>query len=74
MVPRPGVERTTSLSIKLSIMVKPIPLRSSPPVVNMGWRAFSMSGMPRPWSRTVTSSTWSGQMRTFTTTWPMESG
>ena len=48
VVPRPAVERTVRLSMKLSIMVKPMPLRSSPPVVNMGCRALSISGMPRP--------------------------
>src|SRR5699024_4174274 len=32
-VPLPSAERTVSLSIKLSMMVKPMPLRSSPPVV-----------------------------------------
>ena len=48
VVPRPGTERTVTASMKLSIMVKPMPLRSAPPVVNMGWRACSMSGMPRP--------------------------
>ena len=32
-VPLPGVERTFTASIKLSIMVKPMPLRSSVPVV-----------------------------------------
>ena len=36
VVPLPGVLLTFSLSIKLSIMVKPIPLRSSPPVVYIG--------------------------------------
>ena len=51
VVPRPGFERTRRLSIKLSIMVKPIPLRSSPPVVNMGDRARLISGMPTPLSR-----------------------
>ena len=48
VVPRPATDRTFKLSIKLSMMVKPMPLRSSPPVVNMGCRAFSTSGMPRP--------------------------
>ena len=33
VVPFPGVERTRSLSMKLPMMVKPMPLRSSPPVV-----------------------------------------
>ena len=47
-VPFPGTERTVNLSIKLSIIVKPMPLRSSPPVVNMGCRALSTSDIPRP--------------------------
>jgi hypothetical protein len=55
VVPRPARERTFSVSIKLSMMVKPIPLRSSPPVVNMGALAFSISSMPQPQSRTVIS-------------------
>ena len=33
VVPRPGAERTRSLSVKPSMIVKPMPLRSSPPVV-----------------------------------------
>ena len=33
VVPRPGMERTRSLSMKPSMMVKAMPLRSSPPVV-----------------------------------------
>lgn len=32
-VPLPFFERTVSASMKLSMIVKPIPLRSSPPVV-----------------------------------------
>ena len=36
VVPRPGVDLTVRRSMKLSMMVKPIPLRSSPPVVNRG--------------------------------------
>ena len=32
-VPFPGRDRTCSLSIKLSMIVNPIPLRSSPPVL-----------------------------------------
>ena len=32
-VPFPGLERTLSASMKLSMIVKPMPLRSSPPVV-----------------------------------------
>ena len=33
VVPFPGFERTDSLSMKLSMIVKPMPLRSSPPVL-----------------------------------------
>ena len=33
LVPWPGLEVTRRASMKLSMMVKPIPLRSSPPVV-----------------------------------------
>ena len=47
-VPRPGAEVTFMASIKLSMIVKPMPLRSSPPVVYMGWRARSTSEMPTP--------------------------
>ena len=36
IVPLPGVERTRNLSVNDSIMVKPMPLRVSSPVVNMG--------------------------------------
>ena len=69
-----GDERTVTVSMKLSIIVNPIPLRSSPPVVYMGWRALSTSGMPRPWSFTVSSRTFPGQTRTRTSTFPMASG
>ena len=55
VVPFPGVERTFRLSMKLSIMVKPIPERSSLPVVNRGARACSTSGMPTPQSFTTIS-------------------
>ena len=47
-VPFPGVERTFRESIKLSIMVNPIPARSSLPVVNMGVRACATSLIPTP--------------------------
>ena len=47
-VPFPGVERTFTTSMKLSMMVKPIPERSSLPVVNSGVRACSTSAMPTP--------------------------
>ena len=43
VVPRPGFERTVSLSMKLSIIVKPMPLRSSPPVVKSGSRESAQS-------------------------------
>ena len=56
------------------MIVKPMPLRSSPPVVNMGWRAFSTSAIPRPASLTVISSTLPAQMRALSFTVPMESG
>ena len=50
VVPLPTVERTFTVSIKLSMMVKPMPERSSFPVVNKGVRACSTSGMPTPLS------------------------
>lgn len=43
-----GEERTASESIKLSMIVKPMPLRSSPPVVYSGVRACATSAMPMP--------------------------
>src|SRR5699024_10291268 len=73
-VPLPGAERTVTLSMKDSIMVKPMPLRSSPPVVYRGWRACSTSSIPRPQSRTVTSRTLSSRIFAFTTTRPRVSG
>ena len=48
VVPRPGTDLTRSVSMKLSMMVKPIPLRSSPPVVYIGVRACATSAMPTP--------------------------
>ena len=42
--PSPARSAPSAESIKLSIMVKPMPLRSSPPVVNSGCRACSTSG------------------------------
>ena len=48
--------------------------RSSPPVVNMGCRAFSTSGMPRPRSLTLTSSTFPSQIFAFTSTLPRTLG
>ena len=45
---------TRTLSQKLCITAKPSPARSSPPVVNSGSMAFSISGMPQPRSRTLT--------------------
>ena len=48
--------------------------RSSPPVVNMGCRAFSTSGMPRPRSLTLTSSTFPSQIFAFTSTLPKTLG
>ena len=39
----------------VSIIVNPIPLRSAPPVVNMGLRACSISPMPIPLSLTTIS-------------------
>ena len=48
VVPRPGTDLTRSVSIKLSMMVKPMPLRSSPPVVYIGVRACATSAMPTP--------------------------
>ena len=45
-----GAARNYSLveSKSLSIIVKPMPLRSESPVVNIGRRACSMSSIPRP--------------------------
>ena len=60
VVPFPGLERTLTVSIKLSMMVKPIPARSSLPVVKSGARAWSMFSMPTPQSRTTTSNSFSG--------------
>ena len=51
-VPFPGVERTRILSVNVSMMVNPMPLRVSSPVVNMGWRACSTFSMPHPASFT----------------------
>ena len=48
VVPRPGTDLTRSVSMKLSMMVKPMPLRSSPPVVYIGVRACATSAMPTP--------------------------
>ena len=48
VVPRPGTDLTRSVSMKLSMIVKPMPLRSSPPVVYSGVRACATSAMPMP--------------------------
>ena len=48
VVPRPGTDLTRSVSMKLSMIVKPMPLRSSPPVVYIGVRACATSAMPMP--------------------------
>ena len=48
VVPRPGTDLTRSVSMKLSMIVKPMPLRSSPPVVYIGVRACATSAMPTP--------------------------
>ena len=74
LVPSPGVERTVSLSIKLSMIVKPIPLRSSPPVVYNGFLALPMSSMPRPQSRMTISSRLSSRIRQRMRILPMQSG
>ena len=74
VVPFPGAERTFRESMKLSIMVKPMPERSSLPVVNRGVRACSTSAMPTPQSRTTISSTWFSRRRSFITTRPIRSG
>ena len=55
VVPRPGAEETRTRSQKLCITAKPRPARSSPPVVYSGSIAFSMSGMPQPRSRILTT-------------------
>ena len=70
---RPGFDVTCSEVMKLSMIVKPMPLRSGPPVVNMGVRAFSMSSIPQPLSRTTTSRTLSGRMRQRMVTRPIVS-
>ena len=60
--------------MKLSMMVKPMPLRSSPPVEKRGCRAFSTSAMPRPQSRTDSSRTFPSRMRALMTIFPRRSG
>ena len=57
------MEVISRLVMKLSIMVKPMPLRSAPPVVKLGRRACSTSGMPTPLSLMTMSSTLSLRMR-----------
>ena len=53
-VPSPFMELTLNSSIKVCIMVKPMPERSSPgSVVKNGRTAFSMSSMPLPVSLTL---------------------
>ena len=56
VVPISGEESIEISSMKFSMIVKPIPDRSSSGfVVNRGWRASSRSGMPTPSSRIVKS-------------------
>ena len=74
VVPFPGVERTRRVSIKLSMMVNPMPARSSPPVVNIGALARSTSAMPTPQSFTTISREWSSRMRRRMDTLPRVSG
>ena len=73
-VPFPGVERTFTTSMKLSMMVKPIPERSSLPVVTSGVRAYSTSAMPTPQSRTKISRMPPSFRRSFRATLPSRSG
>ena len=70
VVPFPGTDRTTNRSVKLSIIVKPMPLRSLPPVVYMGRRACSTFSIPRPQSRIVISSIPPFNIFSFITTLP----
>ena len=74
VVPLPGTERTVRRSVKLSMMVKPIPLRSLPPVVYMGRRACSTFSMPQPQSRMMISSMPPFRIFSFMTTFPRLSG
>ena len=56
------------------MMVKPIPLRSAPPVVYAGRLACSMSGMPTPLSLMTMSSTLSFRIRQRRVIFPSFSG
>ena len=60
--------------MKLSMMVKPMPLRSALPVVNMGRRASSTSAMPTPQSFTWISRLLSSNRRRRRDTRPSRSG
>ena len=60
--------------MKLSMMVKPMPLRPAPPVVNMGALACSTSAMPTPRSRTMISRMPPSRMRRRMMTVPTLSG
>ena len=73
-VPFPGLERTFTASMKLSMMVKPMPLRWASPVVNMGRRASSTSAMPTPQSFTWISRLLSSKSRRRMDTLPRQSG
>ena len=73
-VPLPGTERTFTLSIKLSMMVKPMPLRSALPVVYRGCRACSTSAMPTPLSFTWISRVLSSNSRRRMVIFPRRSG
>ena len=48
VVPFPGLERTLTVSIKLSMTANPKPARSPPRVVNSGSIAWRTSIMPHP--------------------------
>ena len=74
VVPFPGVERTRSVSIKLSMMVNPMPERSSFPVVKRGVLACATSAIPTPQSCTVISSRLSSKSLSFNFTRPRRSG
>ena len=73
VLPLPGFDVTCREVMKLSMIVKPIPLRSGPPVVYIGARAFSTSSMPQPLSRMTISRTLSGRMRQRMVTVPRQS-
>ena len=74
VVPRSGTERTFRVSIKLSMMVNPMPERSSLPVVKSGVRACYTSAIPTPQSFTTISKLLSSNRRSFILILPRVSG